>query len=48
MFQKEVGEKIMGKYLSENYGRLSILTSYRLKILNSFQVSPNCFILNPE
>ena len=48
MFQKEVGEKIMGKYLSENYGRLSILTSYRLKILNSFQVSPNCFIPKPR
>ena len=29
MFQKELGEKIIGKYLSKNYGRLSILTYYR-------------------
>ena len=32
MFQKELGEKIIGKYLSPNYGRLSILSNYRLKM----------------
>ena len=42
MFQKELGEKIIGNYPSKNYGRLSILTNYRLKILNKFLVSPNC------
>ena len=48
MFQKELGEKILGKFPSTNYGRLSILTSYRLKILKKFLVSPNCFLPKPK
>ncbi len=48
MFQKELGEKIIGKYLTKNYGRLSILTNFRLKILNKFFVSPNCFHPKPK
>jgi 16S rRNA (adenine1518-N6/adenine1519-N6)-dimethyltransferase len=48
MFQKELGEKILGKFPSTNYGRLSILTSYRLKILRKFLVSPNCFLPKPK
>ena len=48
MFQKELGEKILGKLPSANYGRLSILTSYRLKILKKFLVSPNCFLPKPK
>ena len=48
MFQKELGEKIIGKYPSSNYGRLSILTSYRLSVLNKFFVSPNCFFPKPK
>ena len=30
MFQKELGEKIIGKFQISSYGRLSILTNYRL------------------
>ena len=48
MFQKELGEKILGKFPSANYGRLSILTSYRLKILKKFLVSPSCFLPKPK
>jgi 16S rRNA (adenine1518-N6/adenine1519-N6)-dimethyltransferase len=48
MFQKELGEKILGKFPSANYGRLSILTNYRLKILKKFLVSPNCFLPKPK
>ena len=33
MFQKELGERILGKFSTEEYGRLSILTSYRMKFL---------------
>ena len=43
MFQKELGEKILGKYLKSNYGRLSILSSYRLNCIKKFYVSQNCF-----
>ena len=48
MFQKELGEKILGKFRSKNYSRLSILTNYRLKVLSKFIVSPNCFFPKPK
>ena len=48
MFQKELGEKILGVYPSVNYGRLSILSNYRLDSLNKFLVSKNCFFPKPK
>tara|TARA_B100000963_G_scaffold84265_1_gene71884 strand:- start:17497 stop:18282 length:786 start_codon:yes stop_codon:yes gene_type:complete len=48
MFQKELGEKIIGKYNSPHYGRLSIISNYRLNILNKFLVSANCFFPKPK
>ena len=48
MFQKEVAEKILGKYNTPHYGRLSILTAARLKITNCFNVSPNSFYPVPK
>ena len=48
MFQKEMGEKIIGKYKSSNYGRLSILSNYRLYLEKKFKVSPNCFSPKPK
>ena len=44
MFQKEVAEKITGK----SFGRLSVITNYRLKLINKFNVSPNCFYPKPK
>ena len=48
MFQKEVGEKIIARMGSSNYSRLSIITKSRLKILNFFYVSKNCFFPKPK
>ena len=48
MFQKELGEKIIGKFKSKNYGRLSILTNYRMSFLKKFFVSNNCFFPKPK
>jgi 16S rRNA (adenine1518-N6/adenine1519-N6)-dimethyltransferase len=48
MFQKELGEKIIGKYLSKDYGRLSIITHFRLNIIKKFFVSPNSFFPKPK
>ena len=48
MFQKEVGDKIIGKYQTSNYGRISIFTHSRLNIINKFTVSPNCFKPKPK
>ena len=43
MFQKELGEKILGKYKTKNYSRISILTSYRLQSRKEFLVSEKFF-----
>ena len=48
MFQKELADKIVGKFSTSNYGRLSIITNYKLDILNKFLVSPNCFFPKPK
>ena len=48
MFQKELGEKIIGKFGSKNYGRISILTNLRLKLLKKFFISANCFRPKPK
>ena len=48
MFQSELGKKIIGKYLSDDYGRLSILSNFRLSLKNKFLVSPNCFFPKPK
>tara|TARA_B100000963_G_scaffold349099_1_gene357672 strand:- start:582 stop:1364 length:783 start_codon:yes stop_codon:yes gene_type:complete len=48
MFQKELAEKIIGKFPSRNYGRLSIISNFRLKILKKFLISSNCFFPKPK
>ena len=48
MFQKELGERIIGKFPSKNYGRLSIISNYRLRIIKKFLVSANCFFPKPK
>ena len=48
MFQKEMADRIIGKFNTSKYGRLSILTNYRLKISNKFNVSSNCFFPKPK
>ena len=48
MFQKELGEKIVGKYLTSDYSRLSIITNYRLDVVKKFDVSSNSFFPKPK
>ena len=48
MFQKELSDKIVATYPSKNYGRLSILTNYRLNPVKKFNVSSNCFFPKPK
>ena len=48
MFQKEMAERIIGKFGTSKYGRLSIITNFRLNILNKFNISPNCFFPKPK
>ncbi len=48
MFQKEVAERILAKQNTKQYGRLSIIANYRLKIVNFFHISNNCFFPKPK
>ncbi len=48
MFQKEMADRIIGKFGTSKYGRLSILSNYRLNVVDKFKVSPNCFFPKPK
>ncbi|OUW74233.1 MAG: ribosomal RNA small subunit methyltransferase A [Pelagibacteraceae bacterium TMED216] len=48
MFQKEVGEKIIAEFKTKNYGRLSLISNFRLEVLKKFIVSKNCFFPKPK
>ena len=48
MFQKEVADRIIAKTNSKNYGRLSIISSWRLNIKKEFDISPNSFFPIPK
>ena len=48
MFQKEVAERIIAKKNTKNYGRLSIISNWRLDIKNEFDISKNCFFPKPK
>ena len=48
MFQKELSDKIIATFPSKNYGRISIITNYRLILKKKFNVSANCFFPKPK
>ena len=48
MFQKEVGERIIADTNKKNYGRLSILASWRMNIQKIIDVSPRSFFPIPK
>ncbi len=48
MFQKEMSERIIGKFKTSKYGRLSIITGYFLDMITKFDVSPNSFFPKPK
>ena len=48
MFQKEVADRILAKTNSSNYGRLSIISNWRLNIKKEFNISPQCFFPKPK
>ena len=48
MFQKEVADRILAKSKSKNYGRLAVLSNWRLKIKKHFNISRNCFFPKPK
>ena len=48
MFQKEVADRIIAKFNTSNYGRLSIISNWKLDITKICDVSPNSFVPIPK
>ncbi len=48
MFQKEVADRIISKYNSNNYGRLSILANWKLDIEKICNIKPSSFFPKPK
>jgi len=48
MFQKEVASRILAKPHTKEYGRLSVLSNWRLEIKKHFDVSKNSFFPKPK
>ena len=48
MFQKEVAERIIAKTNAKNYGRLAILSSWKMKVKKIIDVSPKSFYPIPK
>ena len=48
MFQKEVAERLLAKFNTKNYGRLSILANWRLSVEKICDVKPVSFSPKPK
>ena len=48
MFQKEVANRIIAKFNTRNYGRLSILSNWKLEIKKICDVKPSSFSPKPK
>ena len=48
MFQKEVADRIISKYNSSSYGRLSILVNWKLNVEKIIDIKPNSFSPKPK
>tara|TARA_Y100001970_G_scaffold201780_1_gene245554 strand:- start:567 stop:1352 length:786 start_codon:yes stop_codon:yes gene_type:complete len=48
MFQKEVADRIIAEYNTSNYGRLSIISNWKLNVKKLFDVKPEAFFPKPK
>ena len=48
MFQKEVADRIISSFNTSDYGRLSILSNWKLNVKKIFDIKPNCFSPKPK
>jgi len=48
MFQKEVADRIISKFNTKDYGRLTILANWRLNIKKIFDIKPSSFKPKPK
>ena len=48
MFQKEVSDRIISKYNTSSYGRLSVICNWKLNIKKIIDIKPNSFWPKPK
>lgn len=48
MFQKEVADRILAHTNSKNYGRLSILSNWKLDVKKMLNINASCFVPKPK
>jgi 16S rRNA (adenine1518-N6/adenine1519-N6)-dimethyltransferase len=48
MFQKEVADRIIAKFNTSNYGRLSILSNWKLEVNKICDIKPESFSPKPK
>ncbi len=48
MFQKEVADRIISNFNTSYYGRLAILSNWKLNVEKICDISPNCFSPKPK
>ena len=48
MFQKEVADRIIADFNTSEYGRLSILSNWKLNIKKKFDIKPDSFFPKPK
>ncbi len=48
MFQKEVADRIVAKFNSSKYGRLSILSNWKLNVTKICDIKPSSFLPKPK
>ena len=48
MFQKEVADRILAKFNTSKYGRLSVLSNWKLNIKKICDIAPNSFYPKPK
>ena len=48
MFQKEVADRIIAEYNTSNYGRLSIISNWKLNIKKILDIKPEAFFPKPK
>tara|TARA_B100000902_G_scaffold58126_1_gene65150 strand:+ start:8932 stop:9720 length:789 start_codon:yes stop_codon:yes gene_type:complete len=48
MFQKEVADRIISDFNSKNYGRLSVLTNWKLDVEKITDIKPSSFFPRPK
>ncbi len=48
MFQKEVGDRILAKSDSKDYGRISVISQLQCEVIKLFDLPPTCFVPAPK